>query len=104
MVKITDVEHGQRVKILKIRGSGELHRRLMRRGIIVGREIEIGIATLTRSSVMVRVDGSTFPISRDEAERIYVEPIPGKIMEKSGKKETEFRSSPLRTVTEEGNI
>jgi Fe2+ transport system protein FeoA len=99
MVRITDVKHGQRVKVLKIRGPGELHRRLMRRGVTVGREVEIGIATLTRSSVMVRVDGSTFPVSQDEAERIYVELVPGKL-----KEETEFRCSRQEPVSEEVNI
>jgi Fe2+ transport system protein FeoA len=104
MKKITDVNHGQRVKVAKIRGPGELHRSLVSRGIAVGREIEIGIVTLARSSIMVRVDGSIFPISRDEAERIYVEPVPGETKEEPGEKETELRCSLREPVSEEVNI
>lgn len=109
MEKIINVQHGQRVKVAKIRGPGELHRRLAGKGITVGREIEIGQAFPSRSIVEVRVGRNDLYLYQYEAERVYVNPVSdaaaktllGKLMVALNNKETGYPCSRPEPVSEE---
>jgi Fe2+ transport system protein FeoA len=113
MDRLTNFSPGQRIRVLKVRGPGEIHRRLRHRGITIGCEIEIGITNAAKTVVMVKTGGGIFfPLSHEVAEGVYAEPVAakatekhkGNIMTELGGKEANFRCSPLKPVSEEGSL
>jgi Fe2+ transport system protein FeoA len=71
--KLGELKKGDKGKIVKIRGSGNVHRRLMDMGLISGSEIEMqGVAPLG-DPIEVKVKGYNLSLRKEEAASIEVE-------------------------------
>ena len=75
MVKVLiELKPGEKGRVVRIRGRGDFHRRLMALGLAVGSILEIDTVQ-SRDCVDVKVKGDSLPLLREEASRIYVEII-----------------------------
>ena len=76
--RLNELTAGEKGKIAKIRGNGDLHRRLSGMGLIVGRSISVE-ATTSSTSVTgpseVKVNGRSFLLENDTTAKIQVEVI-----------------------------
>jgi Fe2+ transport system protein FeoA len=66
---------GEKGRVVKIRGGGDFHRRLMNMGLTFGHTVEMVRGTSAGSSIEVKVKGHTLSLPEEEAARIYVEMI-----------------------------
>ena len=71
--KLNDLKKGDRGKVVKINGSGGVHRRLMDMGLISGSDVEMqGVAPLG-DPLEIRVKGYNLSLRKNEAACISVE-------------------------------
>jgi len=70
---LSDLKKGDKGKIIKISGSGSVHRRLMDMGLVSGSEIEMqGVAPLG-DPIEIKVKGYNLSLRKEEAANIKVE-------------------------------
>jgi Fe2+ transport system protein FeoA len=71
--KLGELKKGDKGKIVKISGSGNVHKRLMDMGLISGSEIEMqGVAPLG-DPIEIKVKGYNLSLRKEEAASINVE-------------------------------
>jgi Fe2+ transport system protein FeoA len=72
---LNELKSGERGRVVKIGGSGSIHRRLMDMGLIAGSEIEMqGVAPLG-DPIEIKVKGYNLSLRKEEAASIQVEVI-----------------------------
>ncbi len=70
---LSDLKKGDKGKIVKISGSGSVHRRLLDMGLVSGSEIEMqGVAPLG-DPIEIKVKGYNLSLRKEEAASIKVE-------------------------------
>lgn len=75
--KLNLLNEGDRAKILKVRGRGEINRRLRDMGVKPGVEVEVeGRATLG-DPMAVKIMGYRLSLRENEAEQVEVEVLNG---------------------------
>jgi Fe2+ transport system protein FeoA len=75
--KLNLLNEGDRAKILKVRGRGEINRRLRDMGVKPGVEVEVeGRATLG-DPMAVKIMGYRLSLRENEAEQVEVEVLDG---------------------------
>jgi Fe2+ transport system protein FeoA len=71
--KLNELKKGDKGKIVKISGSGNVHKRLMDMGLVSGSEIEMqGVAPLG-DPIEIKVKGYNLSLRKEEAASINVE-------------------------------
>lgn len=70
---LRELRPGQKGKIVKILGSGSIHRRILDMGIIKGAEIEVERVAPLGDPIEVRIKGYHLSLRKEEAANIYVE-------------------------------
>jgi Fe2+ transport system protein FeoA len=71
--KLGELKKGDKGKIVRITGSGNVHKRLMDMGLISGSEIEMqGVAPLG-DPIEIKVKGYNLSLRKEEAASINVE-------------------------------
>ncbi|MGB9703701.1 MAG: FeoA family protein [Candidatus Micrarchaeia archaeon] len=69
--RLSNVEEGKKVKIVKFEGCGEVERRLMEMGLVIGSEVMV--VNQTYGPVIVEVNNAKIAIGRGMAQKIIVE-------------------------------
>ena len=72
---LSKLGHGEKGRIVKIRGEAGMHRYLFELGLVVGRTISIEKTSLTPlgDPIEVRVNGSVLSLEKEIATNIQVE-------------------------------
>lgn len=73
--KLKDLKPGQKCKVLKVRGSGEINKRILEMGITPGSVVELERIAPLGDPIDVKVRGYHLSLRKDEAEGIDVEII-----------------------------
>ncbi len=73
--KLKDIKPGQRCKITKIRGRGEVNKRIVEMGLTPGSVVEVERVAPLGDPIDVKVKGYHLSLRKDEAEGIDVEAI-----------------------------
>jgi Fe2+ transport system protein FeoA len=71
--KLSDLKKGDRGKVIKISGSGNVHQRLMDMGLIAGSEVEMQQVAPLGDPIEIRVKGYNLSLRKSEAASIDVE-------------------------------
>jgi DtxR family Mn-dependent transcriptional regulator len=71
--RLKDLRPGQRGKILKVRGSGEVHKRILEMGVTPGAVVELERIAPLGDPIDVKVKGYHLSLRKQEAEGIEVE-------------------------------
>ena len=71
--RLCDLKPGRRGKIIKISGSGSIHRRILDMGIVKGAEIEVERMAPLGDPLEVKIKGYHLSLRKDEASYIFVE-------------------------------
>jgi Fe2+ transport system protein FeoA len=72
---LRELKPGQKGKVVKILGSGSIHRRILDMGIVKGTEIEVERVAPLGDPIEVRVKGYHLSLRKEEAANIYVDPV-----------------------------
>lgn len=75
MNKLVEYKQGDRVKILKIKGSGRFKNRLMEMGFLKGENIEIVKYAPLQDPMEIKMKGYNLSLRLEEAENIEVEQV-----------------------------
>ena len=70
---VVNLKHGDKARVVKIRGKGHFHRRLLRMGLVLGCTVEVERAVLAGASIEVSVNGRSLSLLTEEAAKISVE-------------------------------
>jgi len=70
---LSDLNKGDKGKIVKISGSGSVHRRLMDMGLVSGSEIEMQRVAPLGDPIEIKVKGYNLSLRKEEAASIKVE-------------------------------
>jgi len=70
---LSDLEKGDKGKIVKISGSGNVHRRLMDMGLVSGSEIEMQRVAPLGDPIEIKIKGYNLSLRKEEAASIKVE-------------------------------
>jgi DtxR family Mn-dependent transcriptional regulator len=73
--KLKDLKPGQKCKVVKIRGRGEINKRIVEMGLIPGSVVELERIAPLGDPIDVKVKGYHLSLRKDEAETIDVETI-----------------------------
>jgi ferrous iron transport protein A len=72
---LSDFENGQKARIVRISGGGQMRGRLMTMGIREGAEITIVNQPSHRGPVVISVSGTQFALGHGVASRVIAEPV-----------------------------
>ena len=70
---LKELEPGEKGKIVRIKGGGSIHRRLLDMGLVSGSEVEVERVAPLGDPIEVRVKGYHLTLRNFEAETILVE-------------------------------
>lgn len=70
---LRELKPGQKGKVIKIEGTGSVHRRILDMGIVKGAEIEMERIAPLGDPVEVKLKGYHLSLRKDEAANIYME-------------------------------
>jgi Fe2+ transport system protein FeoA len=71
--KLGELKKGDKGKIVKISGSGNVHKRLMDMGLVSGSEIEMQRVAPLGDPIEIKVKGYNLSLRKEEASSITVE-------------------------------
>ncbi|MCL0079953.1 ferrous iron transport protein A [Dehalococcoidia bacterium] len=71
--QLSELRKGDKGRIVKIRGKGSLHRRLLDVGVISGSEIEMQRVAAPGDPIEIKTKGGNLSLRREEAAGIQVE-------------------------------
>ncbi len=74
-IPLTHLKKGQNAKIIHVRGSGPIKRRMMDMGMVPGSEINLIRKAPFGDPIEFRVKGYSLSLRKEEAEKITVELI-----------------------------
>lgn len=72
---LNDIEKGKDARIVSIRGSGKLHKRLLDMGITSGAEVQVKNIAPLGDPIEITVRGYSLSLRKEEAKNIAVEEI-----------------------------
>lgn len=72
---LNELERGEKGKIVKIGGSGGIHRRLLDMGLVSGSEVEMERVAPLGDPIEIKVKGYNLSLRKEEAASIQVEVI-----------------------------
>ena len=70
---LRELKPGQIGKVIKISGSGSVHRRILDMGIVKGAEIEVERVAPLGDPIEVKIKGYHLSLRKEEAANIFVE-------------------------------
>jgi Fe2+ transport system protein FeoA len=70
---LRELKPGQKGKVVKILGSGSIHRRILDMGIVKGTEIEVERVAPLGDPIEVKVKGYHLSLRKEEAANIFIE-------------------------------
>jgi len=73
--KLGELKPGEKGRVVKISGSGSIHRRILDMGITKGTEIEMERVAPLGDPIEVKIKGYHLSLRKGEAANIYVEPV-----------------------------
>ena len=71
--RLSDLKPGQKGKVVKVGGSGAIHRRILDMGVVPGAEIEVERVAPLGDPVEFKLLGYHLSLRREEARNVYVE-------------------------------
>ena len=71
--RLNELQKGEKAKIAKIRGKGNIHRRLLDMGLVAGSEVEMKRVAPLGDPVEVKIKGYNLSLRKEEAAGIQVE-------------------------------
>jgi len=72
---LTELEPGEKGRIVKIGGKGGIHRRLLDMGLVSGSEVEMERVAPLGDPIEIKVKGYNLSLRKEEAASIQVEVI-----------------------------
>ena len=72
---LSDMEPGQEGVINKVRGSGQIHRRLLDMGLVPQTEVKVERVAPLGDPIEIKVKGYHLSLRKEEAANIYVEVV-----------------------------
>lgn len=72
---LSELKPGEKGKIVRVRGGGSIHRRLLDMGLVSGSEIEVERVAPLGDPMQVRIKGYHLTLRKEEAANIQVEVI-----------------------------
>lgn len=75
LLRLKDLKPGQKCKILKVRGHGEINKRILEMGVTPGSVVELERVAPLGDPIDVKVKGYHLSLRKDEAEGIDIEII-----------------------------
>ena len=70
---LSDLKLGQRGVISKVRGSGQIHRRILDMGVVPQAEVEVERVAPLGDPIEVKIKGYHLSLRKEEAANVYVE-------------------------------
>ena len=70
---LTELEPGEKGRIVKIGGTGSIHRRLLDMGLVSGSEVEMERVAPLGDPIEIKVKGYNLSLRKEEAASIQVE-------------------------------
>jgi len=70
---LTELKPGEKGRVVKVGGSGAIHRRILDMGVVSGSEIEVERVAPLGDPVEFNLLGYHLSLRREEARNIYVE-------------------------------
>jgi Fe2+ transport system protein FeoA len=71
--KLSDLKKGDRGKVTKISGKGNIHRRLIDMGLVLGSEVEMKQVAPFGDPIEIKIKGYNLSLRKSEASCIQVE-------------------------------
>lgn len=75
VIVASELKKGQKARVVRINGNGQVHRRLMDMGLVSGSEIEMQRVAPFGDPIEIRVKGYNLSLRRSEADSIKVEVV-----------------------------
>ena len=72
---LRELKPGEKGKVIKISGTGALHRRILDMGIVKGSEIVMERVAPLGDPIEIKIKGYHLSLRKDEAANIYVDPV-----------------------------
>ncbi len=70
---LRELKPGESGKVIKISGSGSVHRRILDMGIVKGSEIEVERVAPLGDPIEIKVKGYHLSLRKEEAANIFIE-------------------------------
>ena len=71
--RLSDLKPGQKGKVVKVGGSGAIHRRILDMGVVPGAEIEVERVAPLADPVEFKLLGYHLSLRKEEAQNVRVE-------------------------------
>jgi len=72
---LSELKRGEKGRVVKIGGSGSIHRRLLDMGLVSGSEVEMERVAPLGDPIEIKVKGYNLSLRKEEAASIQVEVI-----------------------------
>ena len=70
---LDELKSGEKGKIVRVRGKGSVHRRIIDMGVVTGAEVEMQRVAPLGDPIEIKVKGYCLTLRKEEASNIYVE-------------------------------
>ncbi len=70
---LDELKSGEKGKIVRVRGKGSVHRRIIDMGVVTGTEVEMQRVAPLGDPIEIKVKGYCLTLRKEEASNIYVE-------------------------------
>ena len=74
-VTLDELEPGQKGRVLRIKGAGEINKRIVDMGLVRGTTVEVERVAPLGDPVEFRLKGYHLSLRKEEARSIWVEPL-----------------------------
>lgn len=74
-IRLRELKPGEKGKVTKVSGGGTIRRRILDMGIVKGVEIEVERVAPLGDPIEVMVKGYHLSLRKEEADKIFVEPM-----------------------------
>lgn len=70
---LDELKPGEKGKIVRVRGKGSVHRRIIDMGVVTGTEVEMQRVAPLGDPIEIKVKGYCLTLRKEEASNIFVE-------------------------------
>ncbi len=70
---LAELKPGEKGKIVRVRGKGSVHRRIIDMGVVTGTEVEMQRVAPLGDPIEIKVKGYCLTLRKEEASNIFVE-------------------------------
>ena len=70
---LDELKSGEKGKIVRVRGKGSVHRRIIDMGVVTGTEVEMQRVAPLGDPIEIKVKGYCLTLRKEEASNIFVE-------------------------------